>query len=274
MGHHPHCWLQAVPQSAVDNVNNLLSEGWESSKFSCVQLCDYTKQLIKYSFCNPHAGLAKELDLALDEKLKSFLWNKQTGTCSRCIPYCCLNVIGGETLQRINTFQVLSKSVMEDVANSCTSIQLGSINLIRNTINCILEVVREVVQQMQQQPALGCLVRSHRTTICLKLFLFIFQLVSYLIFKRGKHFLNVVGEKFVALCGKKSRTCSICELPVHGMVFEEICFIFQHFLDTFSHLDVILTSIYNWNESKFQRNSLSGKNIHCVCSLVHDVQLC
>lgn len=73
---------------------------------------------------------------------------------------------------------------------------------------------------------------------------------------------------------KVLRSVLMSDIPIRGMILEELCFTVQGIFQTLSHVDVGLTTIDDPNESQLQRIDTTCEYIESVGASIHEIQLC
>src|SRR6478735_4092395 len=77
----------------------------------------------------------EELDLRLNQKIKSHLGNKKTGSRTSRISDCCPDVKGGQVGGRVNRIKRATKHRVEDVVDTSTTTKLFGRDLGRSTVD-------------------------------------------------------------------------------------------------------------------------------------------
>jgi hypothetical protein len=81
-------------------------------------------------------------------------------------------------------------------------------------------------------------------------------------------------EGLVKTLREQLSTASVRHIPVCWVVPEEVALSLQSIFKRFSLLDVMLRSVDDTNEAKLERVHTAGQDVHGVCSMVHEIQLC
>jgi hypothetical protein len=81
-------------------------------------------------------------------------------------------------------------------------------------------------------------------------------------------------ESLVKTLREQLSTAPVRHVPVCWVVSEEVALGLKSIGKRLPFLDIVLRSVDDTNEAKLEGVYAAGQNIHSICSMVHEIQLC